>query len=485
MVQMTDWCCNFTDDKTSKVPREFVAGSSPSRRPSPRRQVEAKRPPSRVSGPSRGLQNKIALRNSEQQYSQDKTALQRRNCSDRIDRNRTTYNSSVDRWAQRGQSRDRGVRRTDSRHNRQDRKTEVADKDERRGRDRVKKNGRYKDRDIHHDLGRGGQKGLSQSRRPPRTMVEPQNREKRATSLEVYRHRDIRRSSSRDHQSRNNEHYRFSSSDRHADLRRDTRFRNLHHVERESSGEDRCHDHEHLGDSQDSLVRESCTESWASTEGNSRHSSQIAQEKLGGSRLITRRYSPSPRRRSPDRRYSSPTRVPDYHRRHSPERRHPSHSPQRRMQTPETRRSESSSRLGLMVTSEQLMSQKQRLRPVRPAALSDLSNIPEHSLNDISLILKTAMTKRRDAFDEELSGRDTFHSEDLDWSDWHWTPLSEEWSLFPPNKYHKTKITTFSGIEVSPFVHPLTPWWTAVANVWLWWQTALQIPFFVNCTDQN
>lgn len=428
-MDFLNYCCyaklltdnvTFTDDKTSKVPQEFVTGSSPSRRPSPRRHVEAKRPSSRVNGPGRGLQNKIALRDSEQQYSQDKTAIQRRNGSERVDRNRATYNSSVDRWAaQRGQSRERGVRRAESRHNRQDRRIDVADKEERRGRDRVKKYGRYKDRDIHHESGRGGQKGHSQSRRPPRTMAEPQKREKRATSLEVYRHRDIRRSSSRDHHSRNNDHHRFSSSDRHADLRRDNLYRNLHHIERESSGEDRHHDHEHMGDSQDSLVRESCTESWASTEGNSRHSSHIAQEKLDGSHLINRRYSPSPRRRSPDHRYSSPTRAPDYHRRRSPDRRHPSHSPQRRMRTPETRRSESSSRLGLMVTSEQLMSQKQRLRPVRPAALSDLSNIPEHSLNDISLILKTAMTKRRDAFDEELSGHETFHSEDLEWSDWH------------------------------------------------------------------
>lgn len=409
----------ITDDQTSKIPREFVAGSSPARRLSPRRQVEAKRPASRVCGVGRGLQNKTSLHDSEQHYSQEKAAVQRRNSPDKTDRNRDIHNSSVDRWAaQRGQSRERAVRRVESRNNRQDRKAEIADKEERRGRDRGKKYGRYRERDIHYEPSRGGQKGHNQSRRPPRAMADPQSREKRSTSLEVYRHRDIRRSSSRDHQSRNNENYRFRSSDRHSNLRRDNRYRNLHLVDRESS-EDRHNDHEHLGASRDSLEQESCTESWTSTEGNNRHSVHIAQEKLGGSRLISRRYSPSPRRRSTDRRYSSPTRGPDHHRRRSPERRHPSHSPQRRMQTPETRRSECSSRLGLMVTSEQLMSQKQRLRPVRPAALSDLSNIPEHSLNDISLILKTAMTKRRDAFDEELSGRDTFRSEDLEWSDWH------------------------------------------------------------------
>lgn len=412
---MSDVTALFTDDKASKIPREFVPSSSPSRRSSPRRQMETKRPSSRVIGPSRGIQSKIVLRDSEPQHLQDKTAPQRRNGPDRLERNRASYMNSVDRWGgQRGPSRERGVRRSDSRHNRQDRKAEI-DKEERRGRDRGKKNGLYKDRDIH-DSSRG-QRVHSQNRRPPRTTADPQTREKRSTSLEVYRQRDIRRSPSRDHQSRN-DHHRFSSSDRHSDPLRENRYRN-YRIERECSGEDRRNDHEHVGDSQDSLVRESCTESWVSTEGNSRHSAHLAQETIGGSHLI-RRYSPSPRRLSPDRRYTSPAKAPvEYHRRRSPDRRHPSHSPQRRMQTPETRRSESSSRLGLMVTSEQLMNQKQRLRPVRPAALSDLSNIPEHSLNDISLILKTAMTKRRDAFDEELSGRDTFRSEDLDWSDWH------------------------------------------------------------------
>ena len=442
-------CTTFTvDDKTSKVHQEFKTSaspsqqasspsrrtsspsrrasspsrqpsspsrqpSSPSRRPSPRRGGALKRSSFKSSNSNRGLHNKTSLQDTEQHYLLEKKSASHRNYSDRVDGNMSAYNNSMDRRvAQRGPSKERRVRRTDSRNHRYDRKVEEPpDKEERekKRRDRGRKYNQY--RDSYQQVGNRGQKGHSPARRPPRSVADSLPREKRSISLEVHRQRATRRSSSRDHQQKINER-RFSSSDLHSDLRREVCHRNFHRVERESSGEEMRHQNsrEDLADSQDSFIQESCAESWPSVEG---HSIDIVQENLGYSHLIKRRSSPSPRRRSPERRYSSPSKATDYHRRRT------SHSPQRRMHTPDTRRNESNSRLGPMVTSEQLMSQKQRLRPVRPAALSDLSHIPENSLNDISLILKTAMIKRRDAFDEELSGRDTFHSEELDWSDWH------------------------------------------------------------------
>ncbi|XP_045129407.1 probable serine/threonine-protein kinase DDB_G0268876 isoform X2 [Portunus trituberculatus] len=394
---------------TPKALQERTA-ASPSRRSSPRRQAALKQASSKTSNSNskRVISNKTSLREAEQRDLMDRRLASHRNDIDRVDGNRSVYSNTVNRYVPLSPNRERGHRRTESRNYRHDRKLSDKEERDRMERDPGRKYSRY--RESHHEVGNRGQKGQSQSRRPPRLDSSP--RERRSTSLEAHRrHRVVRRSSSRDHHPKSNER-RFSSSDLHSDLRREVCRRNFHHVERESSGEEMQNQdsNEHLADSQDNLIRESYAESWASMD---RRSSDIVQGNVGRSHLVNRRYSPSPRRRSPERRYSSPTRQSDYHRRRT------SHSPQRRMQTPDVRRNESNSRLGPLVTSEQLMSQKQRLRPVRPAALSDLSHIPENSLNDISLILKTAMTKRRDAFDEELSGRDTFRSEDLEWSDWH------------------------------------------------------------------
>ena len=410
-LSLNDWQCTplTVDDCTSKALQERTA-ASPLRRSSPRRQTALKQAFSKASNTNsnRAILNKTSLREAEQRGLMNRSAPHR-NDFDRVDGNRSVYSNTVNRRStQQSPNRERGVRRTESRNYRHDRKLPEKEERDRTERDLGRKYNRYRE---SHEIGNRGQKGQGGSRRPPRLDSSP--RERRSTSLEAHRHhRVLRRSSSQDHHPRNNER-RFSSSDLHSDLHREVRRHNFHHVERESSGEEmrNQNSHEHLADSQDNLIREGYAESWTSME---KHSSDIVQEKLGRSHLMNRRYSPSPRRRSPERRYSSPTRQSDYHRHRT------SHSPQRRMQTPEVRRKESNSRLGPLVTSEQLMSQKQRLRPVRPAALSDLSHIPENSLNDISLILKTAMTKRRDAFDEELSGRDTFCSEDLEWSDWHW-----------------------------------------------------------------
>lgn len=283
-----------------------------------------------------------------------------------------------------------------------------------------------------------------QGRRPPKQSVDRRSgikgdrypRDRRSSSLENHREHSDLRSSSRDHQSSSNER-RFSSSDRHSELRREIRRGRLHKRERQSSGERkgyrnrRNYSHERLADSRDSLG-ESPDHSWTSLEGSSSgaSSNNVLDNPDDHLEREQRRYSLSPRRRTPEQQYSPVVRSPERHRyvdhhhspiyHHSPERQRSSRSPQRRsrIRTPENRRAESGSRLGPLVTSEQLLSQKQRLRPVRPSALSDLTHMPEHSLNDISLILKTAMTKRRDAFDEELSGRDSFHS-DVEWSDWH------------------------------------------------------------------
>ncbi|XP_045625810.2 uncharacterized protein [Procambarus clarkii] len=264
---------------------------------------------------------------------------------------------------------------------------------------------------------------------------EKSSHDRRSNSLESHIECVDRRFSTRDQHSSGNER-RFSSSDRHSELRREIRRRKFYSRERQALGEKnvrvkRNSRHpEQAVDSRDSLG-ESPEESWTSLEGSSSTGSNNVLDDPDDHHLV-RRYSASPRRLSPERRYSPAVRSPEHNRRspdryhnfnfhHSPERRHSPRSPQRRsrIRTPETRRTESGTRLGPMVTSEQLMSQKQRLRPVRPSALSDLTHMPEHSLNDISLILKTAITKRRDAFEEGLSGRDTYLSDDIDWSDWH------------------------------------------------------------------
>ena len=75
---------------------------------------------------------------------------------------------------------------------------------------------------------------------------------------------------------------------------------------------------------------------------------------------------------------------------------------------------------GLILTAEQLLSQKQRLRPVRPSALRDLSLLPQNSLKNISVILKKAMNQRRDALERNFTDRDSFRSkaDPREWSDW-------------------------------------------------------------------
>ncbi|KAK4297581.1 hypothetical protein Pmani_030011, partial [Petrolisthes manimaculis] len=267
----------------------------------------------------------------------------------------------------------------------------------------------------------------------------------RSVSLEGRKVKETRatRSSRNQQQQLSNYERRVSSNDRHGgDVRRDGHHGNNFHKERQvlqpeerkkrgGRRNDKC---DHLTDSRDSLG-DSRDESWTSLEGSTGASSNNGYDdpiESAGERE-DRRFT-SPRRRSPERRYASPVRQSEhhYHYHHSPERRQASRSPSRRHQTrsphrsphrrsrvrtPEKHRGESGSRVGPIVTSEQLKTQKQRLRPVRPAALSDLTHIPENSLNDISLILKTAMIKRRDALDEGLTG--TFRSEELEWSDWH------------------------------------------------------------------
>ncbi|XP_064082406.1 uncharacterized protein LOC135198604 [Macrobrachium nipponense] len=214
-------------------------------------------------------------------------------------------------------------------------------------------------------------------------------------------------------------------SDRHSDLPRDRNYKKRYYREQNLSPEQRGlsknhqKNYERLADSRDSLG-DSQNESWTSIEGSSYGDSNNPLDEFEDhySEKVKRRYSPSPRRASPQR-HLSPSRKVSHH---SPEQPDYSYSPERHRspRSPVRRRvTDSRSHFGpLMVTSEQLLSQKQRLRPVRPSELSDLTNMPENSLNDISVILKTAITKRRNAFDEGMSGRDSFRS-DFEWSDWH------------------------------------------------------------------
>ncbi|XP_042225370.1 tyrosine-protein kinase ABL1-like isoform X2 [Homarus americanus] len=461
--------------KSSRSPREQsspVHHASPSRRPSPskqprQREVSSARQKSSGRSPERDRQREPAPRDDGRRRSPDKRSRPPRSDFSRVGAARDIRDNSVDRrGGRKGVSRERGReqlvdsrqeskdRRKGNRHGpeyKKDRENKGRDvrgvkerrKEERETRERIRKS---RDRDLGNYEWED-ERGYDRGRRAPKQVHERRNvnnienypRDRRSNSLESRRERVDCRSSSRDHQSSSNER-RFSSSDRHSELRREIRRRNrFYSRERQSSREQRgggkrhSRSGERLADSRDSLG-DSPDESWTSLEGSSSAGSNNVLDDPDDHRQVRdqRRYSSSPRRRSPERRYSPTVRNSEHHRRspdrhhspeyhHSPERRHSPRSPQRRsrIRTPENRRVDSGSRLGPLVTSEQLMSQKQRLRPVRPAALSDLTNMPEHSLNDISLILKTAITKRRDAFDEGLSGRDTFRSEDVDWSDWH------------------------------------------------------------------
>ncbi|XP_071537331.1 uncharacterized protein [Panulirus ornatus] len=407
-------------------------------------------------------------RDDSRRRSPDKRSRPSRSNSNRLAATRDTRDGSMDqRRVRKGHSKEKGERHLDNRpeskdHRRGNRRSSGNSRDrDYRGRDIRLKKDRSKEselrvsqkqrRDTDADRARDqwnwdDERGYSRGRQPPRQVFERRNankkdryvRDRRSTSLESHKDNVHRRSSSRDHQSSSNER-RFSSTDRHSELRREIRRGKFYNREKGSSREQRRHgdrrsdNHERLTDSRDSLG-ESPDESWTSLERSSSTGSNNILDDPDDPRLLKRdhrRYSSSPRRRSRERRYSPSVIHPEHHHylpdqhnpdyRCSPERWRSSRSPQRRsrMRTPDSRRTESGSRLGPLVTSEQLMSQKQRLRPVRPAALSDLSHIPENSLNDISIILKTAITKRRDAFDEGLSGRDSFRSEDVDWSDWH------------------------------------------------------------------
>lgn len=432
--------------------------SSPSRQPRPREVLAPPQPSTR--SPDRGRQRELVPRDEGRRRSPDKMSRPPVSDSGRrvasrdhsIDQRVPRQGVSSERGrGRRGESKERGDRRRsdrrspDKERDRGSREQEIRTKRERgwnQGRDTRDRRQESRDRDsskVRDGRERRDDRRSNRPRREPKQIVERSrnfkqmySRDRRAASLETSDERD-RRSSSNER--------RFSSTDRHSELRREIRYKKPYNRERHLSGDKRARlkrqteSRERLADSRDSLG-ESPNESWTSLEGSSSGGSNHVLDEPEDPRLEKRdrRYSSSPRRRSPERsRYSPSPRSPERRRssdrhleadfRHSPERwPRSSRSPQRRARarTPEVRRAESGSRVGpLVVTSEQLLSQKQRLRPVRPAALSDLTHIPEHSLNDISLILKTAITKRRDAFDEALSGRDSYRSDDMDWSDWH------------------------------------------------------------------
>lgn len=115
---------------------------------------------------------------------------------------------------------------------------------------------------------------------------------------------------------------------------------------------------------------------------------------------------------------SSPVRQPSPIRRPSPpqdRKKSPSRqkSPTRRRD--EVRRRDSWAgqfdKPGLLLTAEQLKNQKQRLRPVRPSALPDITDLPEKSLQDLTMLLRHAMNRRRDYFPRSMQSDDPF-------SDW-------------------------------------------------------------------
>ncbi|KAF2366546.1 Serine-threonine/tyrosine-protein kinase catalytic domain [Trinorchestia longiramus] len=122
----------------------------------------------------------------------------------------------------------------------------------------------------------------------------------------------------------------------------------------------------------------------------SRRSSQIQQK--------PRQQGNSTRKPSPQReRVSSPTRQKSPARRPEGRRREPRAGPIERQ--------------GLALTAELLLDQKQKLRPVRPSALPDISGLPEKSLQDLTVLLRRAMNRRRDAFPTSMPSDDQF-------SDW-------------------------------------------------------------------
>ncbi|XP_068207126.1 uncharacterized protein [Palaemon carinicauda] len=269
---------------------------------------------------------------------------------------------------------------------------------------------------------------FNRGKKEPKQIIERRSnnkakagRKKRSRSLESsVRYNDIRMDG------RSPERHYSGASDRYSDLPRDRNYKKKYEREQNLSAEPRRlanvhrRNHERLADSRDSLG-DSQNESWTSIEGSSYGDSNNPSDEFEDHYIekAKRRHSPSPRRASPERHLSPSPRKVNHH---SPEQSDYNYSPERRRspRSPARRRVvDSRSQFGpLMVTSEQLLSQKQRLRPVRPSELTDLTNMPENSLNDISVILKTAITKRRNALDEGMSGRDSFRSE-FEWSDWH------------------------------------------------------------------
>ena len=163
--------------------------------------------------------------------------------------------------------------------------------------------------------------------------------------------------------------------------------------------------------------RDSAGESQYSSWSSEEMSAKAKNYREKDSKRSSRKRSESPRR-SPNRyrqhieRKSSPVRQPSPTRRYivgdrqkSPVR---NKSPSRRR---EDSRRRSEIKPGLALTAEQLMDQKQKLRPVRPSALPDISNLPEKSLQDLTVLLQKAMNRRRDAIPPSMASEDPF-------SDW-------------------------------------------------------------------
>ncbi|KAA0192971.1 hypothetical protein HAZT_HAZT002613 [Hyalella azteca] len=166
---------------------------------------------------------------------------------------------------------------------------------------------------------------------------------------------------------------------------------------------------------QDSAGESQCS-SWSSDEYYNVYYSKLrkrdtktesrATSPRRGSRTFQKPIVPSSRRSSPKKerdispprqRVKSPTRLK---------------SPVRRI---EGKRRENRpctvDRPGLALTAELLLDQKQKLRPVRPSALPDISGLPEKSLQDLTVLLRRVMNRRRDAFPPSMHSDDQF-------SDW-------------------------------------------------------------------
>ncbi|KAL7645541.1 UNVERIFIED_CONTAM: hypothetical protein RMT77_003927 [Armadillidium vulgare] len=161
----------------------------------------------------------------------------------------------------------------------------------------------------------------------------------------------------------------------------------------------------------DTDLSNSSSESLSNSSGNSLDE---IERKIPTRRSFTRSEKPLQRRRSQT---SSPTRRM---RAASPKKRSPTRKSYTPEKTPVDHKPRESSipqkYVGMVLTAEQLLSQKKRLRPVRSTALKDLSMIPQSSFNDISLLLQQAILQRRDALNQIPSHRGT--SKDLDWSDY-------------------------------------------------------------------